>query len=30
VGHGVETQDAFFCSAHCAGTKGVSEARDRV
>jgi hypothetical protein len=30
VGHGVESHDAIFCSAHCAERKGVHEAKDRV
>jgi nitrite reductase/ring-hydroxylating ferredoxin subunit len=30
LGHGVETDAAIFCSAHCAGEKGVGELRDRA
>ena len=30
IGHGVEANDAFFCSAHCAHRAGVTAAQDRV
>lgn len=30
VGHGVEADGAFFCSAHCAKKMGVKEVRDRA
>jgi len=30
IGHGVESDGTFFCSAHCAGQKGVTELEDRV
>lgn len=30
VGHGVEAEGAYYCSAHCAQEKGVQEATDRV
>lgn len=30
MGHGVEQDDAIFCSAHCAREMGVAGARDRV
>ena len=30
VGHGVEANHTFYCSAHCAHQEGVEEARDRV
>jgi len=30
VGHGVESEDAFFCCAHCAHEEGAASARDRV
>ena len=30
VGHGVEAGGAYYCSAHCAGQQGVSNAKDRV
>jgi hypothetical protein len=30
VGHGVETTDAMFCCAHCAGQTGVTGLRDRT
>lgn len=30
MGHGVETDNEIFCSAHCANLAGVEEARDRV
>jgi hypothetical protein len=30
IGHGVETQDRYFCCAHCAAAAGVAGLRDRV
>lgn len=30
VGHGIETEDDFYCGAHCAHQAGVGAARDRV
>ncbi len=30
IGHGVETDDRYFCCAHCAQAAGVSGLRDRV
>ena len=30
VGHGMETANAFFCCAHCAGQHGVRNLEDRV
>jgi hypothetical protein len=30
IGHGMETNGRFFCCAHCAEAKGVSEMEDRV
>ena len=30
VGHGVESDEHFYCSAQCARTKGVEGAVDRV
>ncbi|HEX3034752.1 MAG TPA: hypothetical protein VHT73_06390 [Thermodesulfobacteriota bacterium] len=30
IGHGVEARGSFYCCAHCAGEKGVSEIQDRV
>lgn len=30
IGHGMETEDAFFCCAHCAATAGVTSLEDRV
>lgn len=30
VGHGVESDQAIFCCAHCAQQEGVHEAADRV
>lgn len=30
IGHGVQADDNIFCSAHCAGKKGISELKDRV
>ncbi len=30
IGHGVEAHGSFYCCAHCAGKKGVSEIQDRV
>lgn len=30
IGHGVETENAMYCCAHCAEAEGRSEARDRV
>lgn len=30
IGHGIESDDRFFCCAHCAEESGVSAAVDRV
>ena len=30
IGHGVESEGAFFCCAHCAHEEGVTAAVDRV
>lgn len=30
IGHGVESGDKMFCSAHCARSTGVSTLHDRV
>ncbi len=30
IGHGVEANGSMFCSAHCAGKKGVTELQDRA
>jgi hypothetical protein len=30
IGHGIENEDRYFCSAHCAGQRGVSGAADNV
>ncbi len=30
IGHGVEDEDRYFCSAHCAGEQGVVGATDNV
>lgn len=30
VGHGIEANGSFYCSAHCARRQGVGEAVDRV
>lgn len=30
LGHGVQYSSTIFCSAHCAQSAGVVEARDRV
>jgi hypothetical protein len=30
VGHGLETNGAFYCSAHCAGEEGVEGLKDRI
>jgi hypothetical protein len=30
VGHGMEANDQFFCSQHCADRAGVGGLRDRV
>ena len=30
IGHGMETEDAMFCCAHCAGEHGVRNLEDRV
>lgn len=30
VGHGVEADQTFFCSAHCAAQKGVTAVQDRA
>ena len=30
IGHGIETEDRFFCCANCAVEEGVTAAADRV
>jgi len=30
VGHGLEKEARFFCSAHCASAAGIVELRDRA
>jgi Rieske Fe-S protein len=30
IGHGVESQNRFFCCAHCASESGVAGAADRL
>ncbi len=30
IGHGIESEDSFFCCANCAKHAGVAAARDRV
>jgi len=30
LGHGVEASEKYFCSAHCAGQKGIQGAKDHV
>ncbi len=30
IGHGVETDDAFYCCAHCAHAAGADSIRDRA
>ena len=30
IGHGVETEDAIFCCAHCAEHEGVTGLKDRA
>ena len=30
IGHGVESDSAFYCCAHCAHAAGVEDAVDRV
>lgn len=30
IGHGVESDGAFYCSAHCASSEGEKGARDRL
>ncbi len=30
VGHGIESDNAFYCCAHCAHAAGVQAAMDRV
>ena len=30
IGHGVETDDRYFCCAHCAESAGVAGLRDRI
>lgn len=30
IGHGVEADGRFYCSAHCAHTVGAKEIRDRA
>lgn len=30
IGHGVEAEGRFLCSAHCAHAEGVQAAKDRI
>ena len=30
IGHGVESDGRMYCCAHCAGSEGVREVRDRA
>ncbi len=30
IGHGMEAEGNMYCSAHCAGKKGVTEMQDRA
>jgi hypothetical protein len=30
IGHGIESNNAFYCCAHCAHSAGVQKAVDRV
>ena len=30
IGHGIEAKGTFFCCAHCARQKGVTEVADRA
>lgn len=30
IGHGVESGGSMYCCAHCAGSEGVTEIKDRV
>jgi hypothetical protein len=30
MGHGVEENDAIYCSAHCASSEGATAVRDRA
>jgi hypothetical protein len=30
IGHGMETESAMYCSAHCASQEGVDELKDRI
>ncbi len=30
IGHGVEADSKYYCCAHCAGTAGHTQIRDRV
>ncbi len=30
MGHGIESQDATYCGAHCAQRDGVTQAADRI
>jgi hypothetical protein len=30
LGHGVESEEAMYCCAHCASQHGVGKVRDRV
>ena len=30
LGHGVESEEAMYCCAHCANQHGVGKVRDRV
>jgi hypothetical protein len=30
IGHGIESDNIFYCCAHCAEMEGIEEAKDRV
>ncbi len=30
IGHGIETNTAYYCCAHCAEQQGVTEAKDNI
>lgn len=30
IGHGIESDNIFYCCAHCADMEGIDEAKDRV
>jgi hypothetical protein len=30
IGHGMESKQHYFCSAHCASQEGLEELKDRV